>query len=376
MKLLILLLISLINIILSQTNDDYTPVEYTPNPNVATLHGLPRIFGENSLQSVTPDGVATITTMEGATYNYVAGIIIGPAIYTIIFLVWLVVLLFAKKCCKGCCNEWLGLVFFLGFGGFSAFCWFFAMGGVTALTTGVTTFAQAGTDLGEVFTDVGEIAAQVDTFISDLNTQALLANESCSFDSPLAAAFPLSELQSGISTIDESFTSDGIVDAANSANEQIAFAVGYVNQYVSWVDYVTWIFLVVMIGFVGFFIFTTFIRVVDKSPDTCSNLFRALNNISSYSVFIFGTIILLVLLVINCLFAIIALLGSDFCTPDPNATLATLAGTFLLESDLGAGICDNATLISESFEVNMLCYYTQCSGDNKVVQLLTQADLR
>lgn len=381
----------------------FIPVNYTYDHNVKNIHdNFPYIYNNKTINNVlTPNNYHEfINNNSGEIYLYLQNIIFTPIIFTIILISWLILILISRKIKCGITEaiengvnkeincflikDIYALIIFTICCISSIICWFSAFTGSISITNGITTFSLAANNITDVFDEVLSLANDVDSFVKILKDEALIVNETCSFDNPFGIEFPVEILSNQLNQIDILFNTNGIKLFANLGSTYSTLGSQYIAQYISWINFIVWILITIMTIWITLFLLSTILRVIDSEFQKCTTFVTIFNKFEAFTIFYIGSLFLLILLIVTCLFGMVILLGSDFCIPNPDDNFTQIAGTILANnSSPCSAYQDNKAntnqLIdlspSNNFTMNMVCYYTQCSGRNQLGDLLESVDL-
>lgn len=379
------------------------------------LHSMPRVKGTSELPQGELGAIAeSIMSMQGAAFDYAAGVMAGPIALVLAFIIWAIVLCCTVCVCKSRSNGKVKLALFMALGAGSCVAFFFSMGGNSDAAAGFKDTMDATEDLLALMQGMSGAADSVGTLLTSLDAQLLIANASCSNE---YVAFPYDEVHDGLTQAAESLSSSesggllllscihscspphthtggsgsSVANAANNIDTQFGTYKEQINSALAWNATVFWIVVVVIIVIVGLFTLSTAVRLLDPEPETgCGSASvvgcyfflsieyathtsqqRFLGKLSGTVIFAWGSILLFCVYIIVIVLAALTIIGSDVCVPDVSATLNSLVAS-ALSVNVTAGI-DKADLCQDpAFNASVggfLCWYETCEGTDPFAAL-------
>jgi len=214
---------------------------------------------------------------------------------------------------------------------------------------------------------IGSTLGGVSDYVESLSNLTVYLNATC--QNHVNVTFPFADIGSSLNSVSDAVSGkNGITDTINNFTASIQSNIGMVNGYLQWRDTGTTIVLAFLLALTILWVFTTTLRVMDNTPESCQTVARVSSKFTAVVIFILGILLLIILWIFIALIHIIITFGADFCVPDVNANIDTILGSFIDANSTGSGnVCDDANFVASP--QGTLCYYQTCSGPNYFANL-------
>mmetsp|Transcript_10127 Transcript_10127/g.11630 ORF Transcript_10127/g.11630 Transcript_10127/m.11630 type:complete len:524 (-) Transcript_10127:123-1694(-) len=347
---------------------------YTPEEILNKIHGLPRYGGVNQIPIGDTDNFDPATLLDDGVYrDYAIGVGTPAAVMIVFYFVWLCMLGCApicKRSCK-CCNNKCVVFFFLLSVLTSILGWFISISGSNTLKTGVVDMFNDIDDTVALIANAEESVNNISSFADPIITSAEAANDTCKVFTPVAGAFPLTELTN---LVNQSLSSvetgtDSTADIQKALDEVSAV---FTDVEENW-DRSYFILTTSIIVILLVFTVSTLIKLIDVSPHcgqcnpTVITINNSLQKFQCIVLFTVGLILVSIAYWVSAIFSPLIIVGADLCVPSFTDNAIEVAAAFLNYSDVDAFCGD---LENGSLPVGpTICYYAYCEGSNPLLEV-------
>jgi len=344
----------------------YVAPVYTPKQSLVTIHNSLRILGQNTLV-ISSTSLSDIGSRQGPLFNYVIGVVVPAVAMIIMLVIWLFSLCCAKKCCKGCCRKNVALMLFVLMGMGSAGGWIAALAANKVTTQGFDDMINGVEAVNNFGNQIGTTLNGVSSYVDSLSNLTTYLNVTC--QNNVNVTFPFSDIGSSLDSVSNAVSGkNGITDTISNFTSSIQDNIGMVNGYLQWRDLGTTIVLSFLLALTILWVFTTTLRVMDNTPESCQTVARVSSKFTAVIIFFLGVLLLIIIWVFIALIHVIITFGADFCVPDVNTNIDTILGSFLDANGTGSSdVCQDSSFLDSP--QGTLCYYQTCSGPNYFANL-------